>query len=89
MLKLCYIQRKQSIKEGKQPEIKRIPNHTFRELSEKYIAWIDGRQKSAKIKGYIIRQLVDTFGSLPLRRFNTAIVEQLQTDSMNRGIQEQ
>jgi len=30
------IQRKQSIKEGKQPEIKRIVNHTFRELSEKY-----------------------------------------------------
>lgn len=80
------IQRKQSIKDGKQPEIKRIVNHTFRELSEKYLEWITGRQKSAKIKGYIIRQLVDTFGSLPLRRFNTALVEQLQTDSMNRGL---
>ncbi len=80
------IQRKQSIKEGKQPEIKRITNHTFRELSEKYLAWITGRQKSAKIKGYIIRKLVETFGNLPLRRFNTSLVEQLQTDSMNRGL---
>jgi len=80
------IQRKQSIKEGKQPEIKRIVNHTFRELSEKYLAWIEGRQKSAKIKGYIIRQLVEMFGNLPLRSFNTSLVEQLQTDSMKRGL---
>lgn len=81
-----YIKRKNTIKDGKQPEIKRITNHTFRELSEKYLAWITGRQKSAKIKGYIVGQLVDIFGSLPLRRFNTALVEQLQTDSMNRGL---
>jgi len=81
-----YIKRKNSIKDGKQPEIKRIANYTFRELSEKYLAWIIGRQKSAKIKGYIIRQLVKTFGNLPLRRFNTSLVEQLQTDSMNRGL---
>ena len=81
-----YIKRKNSIKDGKQPEIKRIANHTFRELSEKYLAWITGRQKSAKIKGYLIGQLVNTFGSLPLRRFNTVLVEQLQTDSMNRGL---
>lgn len=80
------IQRRQSIKEGKQPEIKKIANHTFRELAEKYLSWINGRQKSAKVKGYIIGQLLTTFGSLPLRRFSTVIVEQLQTDLMNRGL---
>lgn len=80
------IQRRQTIKEGKQPEIKKIANHTFKELTEKYLSWINGRQKSAKVKGYIIGQLIETFGSLPLRRFNTVIVEQLQTDSMNRGL---
>ncbi len=80
------IQRRQSIKEGKQPEIKKIANHTFRELAEKYLSWINGRQKSAQVKGYIIGQLLDRFGSLPLRRFNTVIVEQLQTDLMNRGL---
>ena len=31
------IKRKQSIKEGKRPEIKRITNHSFRELAEEYI----------------------------------------------------
>ena len=80
------IQRRQSIKEGKQPEIKRIANHTFKELAEKYLSWITGRQLSAKVKGYIIGQLLTTFGSLPLRRFSTVIVEQLQTDLMNRGL---
>lgn len=80
------IQRRQSIKEGKQPEIKRIANHTFKELAEKYLSWITGRQLSAKVKGYIIGQLLTTFGSLPLRRFSTVIVEQLQTDLINRGL---
>lgn len=80
------IQRRQTVKEGKQPEIKKISNHTFKELSEKYLAWINGRQKSAKIKGYLTGQLVATFGGLPLRKFNTVLVEQLQTDSMVRGL---
>lgn len=80
------IKRKNSIKEGKQPEVKRIANHTFKELSEKYLLWINGRQRSAQVKGYIIGQLVSTFGNLPLRRFNTLVVEQLQTNMINRGL---
>lgn len=80
------ISRKQAVKEGKKPEIKSLPNHTFRELAGKYLSWVNGRQKSAQVKGYIIGQLVETFGSLPLRKFNTLIVEQLQTDNINRGI---
>lgn len=81
------IQRKQAIKEGKQPEtIKRIGNHSFKELAEKYHAWIEGRQKSAKVKGYIIGQLQAIFGSLPLRRFNPFIIEQLQSDLMSKGL---
>lgn len=80
------IQRRQTIKEGKEPEIKRIANYTFKELAEKYLSWVNGRQRSATIKGYIIGQLLNTFGSLPLRRFNTALVEQLQTDIINKGL---
>lgn len=80
------IQRRQTIKEGKQPEIKRIPNHTFNELAEKYLSWINGRQKSARVKGYIIGQLISTFGSLPLRKFSALVVEQLQTDIISRGL---
>jgi integrase len=80
------IKRKQAIKEGKQPEIKKIANYTFRELAEKYLSWVNGRQRSAELKSYIIGQLLNTFGSLPLRRVNTALVEQWQTDNIKRGI---
>jgi hypothetical protein len=52
------IKRKQGIKEGKQPEIKRITNHTFRELAERYVQWINGRQKSAKSKAYRINTML-------------------------------
>jgi integrase len=74
------------VKEGKQPVNKKIANYTFTELAERYLQWVNGRQRSAKVKGYIIRQLVKTFGHLPLRRFNTSLVEQLQTNNINRGI---
>jgi integrase len=94
------LKRKYAIKDGKQPELKKIANYTFNELVGKYQDWINGRQRSAKIKAYIINSsgsglqkkhrksipLIEAFGSLPLRRFNTVLVEQLQTDLMNRGL---
>lgn len=82
---LLYAQRTETIGQGKEPEIKKIPNHIFPELSEKYLSWINGRQKSAKTKGYIVGQLVSVFGALPLRRFSTACVDQLQTDLISKG----
>ena len=73
------IERKQFIREGKQPEARRIANYTFKQLADQYKAWIEGRQDSARVKGYVIGQLETRFGTLPLRRFNMMLVEQLQT----------
>jgi hypothetical protein len=81
---LLLAQRKDAIGKGQEPEIKKIPNLNFSELAEKYNAWIAGRQNSAKVKGYIIGQLISIFGALPLRRFNSAMIEQLQTDLINK-----
>ncbi|SPQ01567.1 hypothetical protein NBG4_60043 [Candidatus Sulfobium mesophilum] len=81
-----YISRKNAIKEGKQPEISKIENHSFKELSEKYLQWINGRHLSAVTKAYRINDLVSHFGSFPLRRFNALIAEQYQTELMNRGL---
>jgi len=81
---LLLAQRKNDIRQNKEPEIKSIPNHLFPELTEKYLDWIAGRQASAKVKGYVIGQLKEIFGTLPLKKFNTAIVEQLQTDLINK-----
>jgi hypothetical protein len=44
------------IDEGKKP-IKKIGDHTFDELAERYRAWMTGRQRSAEVKGYIIDKI--------------------------------
>ena len=80
------INRKKAIKDGKQPEIKKIANYTFKELAEKYVQWMQGRHRSANSKIYLIRQLISQFGSLPLKRFNTLIAEQYQTELINRNL---
>lgn len=79
---------KKAVREGKLSNTVKISNHSFEELAEKYKAWVTGRQASAKVKGYIIVHLVKRFGPLPLRRFNTSLVEQLQTDLMVKGFKE-
>ena len=78
--------RKAQIREGKEPEIKKIANYSFKELAEKYSQWMIGRHRSADSKQYRINQLVEYFGNIPLRRFNTYIVEQYQTDLINKGL---
>jgi hypothetical protein len=45
------IKRRQSIKEGKQPEIKRIGNHTFKALADEYRKWAE-RQRCFGTKLY-------------------------------------
>jgi len=78
------ISRKNAVKEGKGvPEVKRIKNHTFKELSEEYMKFAE-RQRSYESKKGFIKQLVDKFGPLPLRRFNTMLVEQFQTERLNK-----
>lgn len=78
------IERKNGIKEGKQPEIKRIENHTFNELKEEYLKWAE-RQRSFRSKQGFINQLGEAFGNLPLRRFNTMLIEQYQTERLQKG----
>lgn len=77
--------RKAEIRVGIEPQIKRIHNFSFKQLSDEYNKWIEGRQASAKVKGYIIGELNSRFGNVHLKRFNTMLVEQLQTDIIRRG----
>jgi len=76
---------KKSVQEGK-PERKLIANYSFEELAEKYTAWMTGRHKSADSKAYRIKQMKSRFGSLPLKHFNTMLVEQYQTDLTTKGL---
>ena len=79
-----HIQRKQEVKEGKQPERKRIVNYTFNELVQEYLIWAE-RQRVFRSKRGFIKQLVEMFGSVPLRRFNTLLIEQYQTERLQKG----
>jgi integrase len=78
------IQRKQAIKEGKQPETKRIINHTFNELIAEYLKWAE-RQRSFRSKQGFVKQLAGAFNGLPLRRFTPMLLEQYQTERMQKG----
>ena len=76
--------RKADIKAGKQVEIKKIGNHTFNELVQEYGKWAE-RQRCFKSKIFLINQLADRFGKLHLRRFSTMLIEQFQTERLQRN----
>ncbi len=85
---IMLLNEKKLVSECKSPDFVRIENYSFTELADKYKAWIKGRQSCADLKEYVIDKLVDQYGLIPLRRFNTALVEQLQTDLMSKGLRE-
>ena len=78
------IKRRQEIQEGKEPEVRKIANHTFRQLAQEYLRWAESR-RSFRCKRIWTSQLVEALGDLPLRRFSTRLVEQLQADRTRRG----
>jgi len=78
------VDRKQTIGEGKMPEIKRIGNHLFDELADQYLKWAE-RQRGFKQKRLVVGQLRDRFHRYPLRRFDTRLVEQYQTERLQSG----
>lgn len=78
------IKRRQCIREGKMPEIKKIGNHTFNDLVTDYLKWAE-RQRAFKQKGLVVAQLKERFGTLPLRRFDTRLVETYQSERLQGG----
>lgn len=76
--------RKAAIQQGKRIEVKKIANHTFEELTGEYRKWAE-RQRCFKSKIFLINQLADKFGKLPLRRFGTMLIEQYQTERLQRN----
>ncbi len=76
---------RKAIRDGKEPEpIKRIPNYTFSQLAGEYVKWCE-KQRSFKSKIYLIKQLVETFGNIPLNRLSVMLIEQFQSDVVNKG----
>lgn len=78
------MERRTDVKAGKEPEPKKIVNHTFSELAKEYLVWAE-RQRGFKNKAGIVEQLRERFGDVPLRQFNTLLLEQYQTHRMQQG----
>jgi len=78
------IKRRQSVRDGTLPEVKRIGRHTFNDLSKEYLKWAE-RQRSYAQKLLVVNQLKARFGPLPLRRFDTRLVEAYQYERLKGG----
>jgi integrase len=79
------IKRKKDIRDGNEPEpIKKIQNYTFNQLAEEYLKWCE-RQRSFRSKRGFLVQLVKTFGHYRLRQLTTQLLEQFQTERINKG----
>ncbi len=78
--------RRKAVDDGQDPTPAKITNSTFAELSVPYIAWAE-RQKSARKKKDAINILLKKFGTLPLKRFTTRIIEEYQTELLKEGNQ--
>lgn len=79
------IERKKVVQEGKEPiPIKRIANHTFKELAEHYMKFCE-RQRSFPSKKKHIEHLVRLFGNLPLNAFTTRLIEEWQSEKLRKN----
>jgi integrase len=76
--------RRREVLDGKMPEIKRIANYSFKQLADDYLKWAE-RQRAYAQKKFVIEQLKDRFGSLPLRRFDTRMIEGYQSERLLAG----
>jgi len=77
--------RKKEVMEGKDPaDTKRVKQHFFKELAEIYLEWAQ-RQKAFERKFFITKQLLENFENVPLKHFNTRLVEEYQTKVLNDG----
>ena len=60
--------------------------YLFEELAEKYLEWCDGRQKSFKIKGYIINIISERLKGLTINAIGYETVEDLQSYLIKRNL---
>lgn len=70
--------------EGKLP-VTTVKKYTFQELVERYSEYVSIQRSYRKFKSYIIQRLKERFADMPLKAFNTQIVEQLQVDLIKEG----
>ena len=80
--------RKEEVRKGIDPTaIIKTPTLIFKQLAVDYEQWCE-RQRSSRSKKSLIKGLVEAFGNIELRRFNTKMIEQFQSERLLKGIRE-
>ena len=78
---------KEQILSGKplvRQEQKPIINYRFSELADKYIEYVNGRQKSYDVKRYVINKLNTYFAKEIITGFTVETVENMQSDMLRK-----
>lgn len=73
------------VREGKQPELKRIPNITLKDFAEEYLVWAKTHIKSYRARKGFVKQLTNDLGNILLNKFSIKLVEQWQNERIERG----
>ncbi|QXE87367.1 site-specific integrase [Geomonas nitrogeniifigens] len=81
------IQRKHQVQQGQRPEIIRLKDSNFKELSEKYEEHCK-HQRGFRNKKSLLKMMREDFGVLPLKFFTTEYVEQYQSRLLTNGLSE-
>ena len=66
-------------------EVKETKAYTFSELAEEYLKYASGRLKSYGRLISFTKKLMETFGDIKLIDFNSKIIENMQTNIINKG----
>ena len=77
--------KRKDIGEGKEPSIKRIKDHTFSELAEKYLDFVKIQRCFKSKKGYIKLLLAEFGANLPLKNITLMQIEQYQSRRISDG----
>jgi len=77
--------KRKDIGEGKEPFVKRIKDHTFFELTEKYLDFVKIQRCYKSKKGYIKLLLAEFGAHLPLKNITLMQIEQYQSRRISDG----
>ncbi len=77
------LKRKADIGSARNPEIAK-GNRSFNDLSIGYLDWAK-RQRAFDRKKIFVKKLSEVFGYLPLKSFTTLLIEQYQTERLQKG----
>ena len=78
------IKRKAEVMEGRYTVKPRVAFHTFNDLAKAYLPWAE-KQRSFIGKRNSIARLCERFGPVPLRNFNTMMLEKFQAERIKDG----